>query len=59
MAAEARYAAPKTPGAPTNPATSAHTLSPEDFAEFIDSLREDEAPAEATGCTDCDREYND
>jgi hypothetical protein len=34
-------------------------LTPDERAEFIDSLREDEAPAEATGCNDYDPEYND
>jgi hypothetical protein len=34
-------------------------LTPEELAEFIDSIKEDEAPAHATNCTDYDPEYND
>ncbi len=44
------------PGAPTNPANRGPTLTPEEVAEFIDSLKEDEAPADATDCTDYDPE---
>jgi NADPH-dependent glutamate synthase beta subunit-like oxidoreductase len=32
---------------------------PEEFAEFMASLEEDEAFAEAAQCNDCDPEYND
>jgi hypothetical protein len=34
-------------------------LTPDECAEFIDSIKEDEAPAHATNCTDYDPEYND
>jgi hypothetical protein len=59
MATEASYEAPTTPGAPTNPANRGPALTPEEVAEFIDSLKEDEAPAHATECNDYDPEYND
>jgi hypothetical protein len=52
MATEARYEVPKTLGAPTNPANSGPALTPEEFAEFIDSLREDEIAAEAADGTE-------
>jgi hypothetical protein len=42
MATEARYDVSKTPGAPPNSAHKGSTLTPEELAEFIDSLREDE-----------------
>ncbi len=56
MAPEARYAVPKPPGAPTIPANSGRTLTPEELAEFIDSLGYDEAPAAVADCTDYDPE---
>jgi len=59
MATEARYQAPETPGAPANPTNRGSALTPDECAEFIDSIKEDEAPAHATNCTDYDPEYND
>jgi hypothetical protein len=59
MATEAKYRVAKMPGAPTNPANRGSTLTPEELAEFIDSLREDEIAAAVSGCTDGDPEYND
>jgi hypothetical protein len=59
MATEARYRAGKMPGALTNPANTGPTVTPEDIAEFIDSIREDEIAAERTDCADYDPEYND
>ncbi len=55
MAPEARYAVPKPPGAPTIPANSGRTLTPEELAEFIDSINEDEVAA-AEDCADYDPE---
>jgi hypothetical protein len=45
MAPEAKYQAPETPGAPANPTHGDATLAPKEFAELIDSLEYDEAPA--------------
>jgi hypothetical protein len=59
MATEARYQVSKTPGAPSNQANSGPTLAPKELAEFIDSIKEDEAPVDAAGCNDHDPEYND
>ena len=59
MATEARYQAPETPAAPTNPANNGSALTPEELADFIDSIKEDEAPAEATDRNGYDPEYND
>jgi hypothetical protein len=59
MATEARHAVPKNPGAPTKSANSGQALSPEDLAEFIDSLREDEIAATVADRADDDPEYND
>ncbi len=56
MALEARYAVPKPTGAPTIPANSGRILTPEELAEFIDSLREDEIAAEVADGTDHDAE---
>jgi hypothetical protein len=56
MATEARYQAPKTLRAPTNPTHGDPTLTPEEFAEFIDSLENDEAPAAVADCADYDPE---
>ena len=59
MAIEARHAVPENPGALTNPANSGEALTPEDLAEFIDSLREDEIAATVADRADDDPEYND
>jgi hypothetical protein len=59
MAPEARYAVPRPPGASTIPANSGRTLTPEELAEFIDSLEYDEAPAAVADCADYDSENND
>jgi len=56
MAPEARYAVPRPPGASTIPANSGRTLTPEELAEFIDSLEYDEAPAAVADCADYDSE---
>jgi hypothetical protein len=56
MATETRYEVSKTPEAPTNPANRRSALTPEEVAELIDSLKEDEAPAEAADCIDYDAE---
>jgi hypothetical protein len=45
MATDAKYQAPKTLRAPTNPTRRDPTLTPQEFAEFIDALEYDEAPA--------------
>jgi hypothetical protein len=58
MVAEARYAAPETPGTPTN-AKSGHSLAPEELAEFLDSLREDEVLSPTGDSDDFDPAYND
>ena len=52
MATEAKWANPKTPGVPTNPANSGHKLTPEELAEPIDSHEYDEAPAAIADCAD-------
>jgi hypothetical protein len=59
MAADARHQAPKTPRAPTIPANRGSTLTPEDIAEFMDSIKEDEVLSAAAHCDDDDPEYND
>jgi hypothetical protein len=59
MATEARYQAPKTPAAPTNPANSGSALTQEELAEFIDAIREDEVLSPATDCDHFDPAYND
>ena len=56
MATEARYAVPKKPEAPTNPANRGSTLTPEELAEFMASLEEDEATAAVADCADYDSE---
>ena len=57
MATDARYAAPKTPRALALPTYSGTALSPEELAEFIDSLEYDEAAAAVADCTDYDPEH--
>ena len=59
MAADAKHQAPKTLRAPANPANKGFALTPEELAEFIDSLEYDEAPAAVADCADYDPEYND
>jgi hypothetical protein len=59
MATEARYDVSKTPGAPPNSAHKGSTLTPEELAEFIDSLREDELLSPIVDSDDLDRAYND
>ena len=59
MATEPKYQAHETPGAPANSANKGSTLTPEERAELINSLKEDEAPAAAADCTNYDPEYND
>jgi hypothetical protein len=59
MATKARHDVARMRATPTNGLNGFPTLTPVEFAEFIDSLKEDEAPAEAVGCNDYDPEYND
>ena len=59
MATEARYQTGKTPRAPTNLKNGGRTLTPEELAEFMASLEEDEFFAAPEGCADYDPEYND
>jgi hypothetical protein len=59
MATEAKCASPKTPAAPTNPVNRDSALTPEELAEFLDSLREDEIASEAANSTNYDPECND
>ena len=59
MATEARYDVLKTRRAPTNPAHRDPTLTPEELAEFIDSLREDEVLSPTVDRDDFDPAYND
>ena len=54
MATEAKFAAAKTPRAPTNPTNSSHELTPEELAELIDFREHDGAPAAVADCTDYD-----
>ncbi len=56
MATEARYDVSKTLRAPNNPTRREPTLTPEELAEFIDSLEYDEAPAAVADCADYDPE---
>jgi hypothetical protein len=56
MANEARCQFPRTHGALAVPTYSGTALTPEEFAEFIDSLEYDQAPAAATDCADYDPE---
>jgi len=52
MATEARYAARNTPRALAVPTCSGTGLTPEELAEFLDSLEYDDAPAAVADCTD-------
>jgi hypothetical protein len=56
MATKTRYQVPRTPRALAVPTYSGTALTPEELAEFIDSLEYDEAPAAATDCADYDPE---
>jgi hypothetical protein len=56
VATDAKHQAPKTLRAPANPTHRGPTLTPQEFAEFIDSLEYDEAPAAVAGCADYDPE---
>jgi hypothetical protein len=56
MATEARFQVPRTPRALAVPTYSGTALSPEELAEFIDSLEYDEAPATVADTVDCDPE---
>lgn len=42
-----------------NPAHGAHALTPEELAEFIASLEEDEVLAATVNCTECDLAYSE
>jgi hypothetical protein len=59
MARKPRYQAPETPGAPANSANKGSTLTPEERAEFMASLEEDDVLAASMNCADHDPEYND
>jgi hypothetical protein len=52
MATEARCQVPRTPRALAVPTYSGTALTPEELAEFIDSLEYDLAPAAASDCND-------
>ena len=56
MATEARCQVPRTPRALAVPTYSGTALTPEELAEFIDSLEYDETPAAVAECTDYDSE---
>jgi hypothetical protein len=56
MATEARYAARNTPRALAVLTYNGNALTPEELAEFIDSLEYDEAPATVADTADCDPE---
>ncbi|MGD0762797.1 MAG: hypothetical protein ABR929_06320 [Roseiarcus sp.] len=59
MAVDAKHQAPKTLKAPADPANKGFALTPEELAEFIDSIEYDEAPAAVADCVNYDPEYND
>jgi hypothetical protein len=59
MATAARHAVARKNPAFTDPANKHPSLTPQEFAEFMASLEEDAAFAEAAECNDCDLEYND
>jgi hypothetical protein len=56
MATEARCLVPRTPRALAVPPYSGTALSPEELAEFIDSLEYDDTPAAVADCADYDPE---
>ena len=56
MATEARCQVPRTPRARAVPTYSGTALTPEELAEFMASLEEDEIAAEAANSTDYDPE---
>jgi hypothetical protein len=56
MATEGRCQVSRTPRALAVPTYGGTALTPEELAEFIDSLEYDEAPAAATDCANCDPE---
>jgi hypothetical protein len=56
MATEARYAARNTPRALAVLTYNGTALTPEELAEFIDSLEYDQTPAAVAECTDYDPE---
>ena len=56
MATEARCQVPRTPRALAVPTYSGTALTPEELAEFIDSLEYDPVPATATDYNDYDPE---
>ena len=59
MATKARRAVAQKNRALANSANRCLALVPEEFAEFMASLEEDEAFADAANRNDCDPEYND
>ena len=56
MATDAKYQAPKTLRARASLTHRGPTLTPQEFAEFIDSLEYDEATAAVADCADYDTE---
>jgi hypothetical protein len=56
MATEARCQVPRTPRALAVPTYSGTALTPEELAEFIDSLEYDDTPAALADCADYDPE---
>jgi hypothetical protein len=59
MATKARCQVPSAPRALAIPTYRGTALSPEELAEFIDSLREDELLSPTADCDDLDPAYND
>ena len=59
MATEGRCQVSRTPRALAVPTHSGTALSPEELAEFIDSIREDEVLSPTADCDDLDPAYND
>ena len=59
MAIKATQAVARKNQALPNPANKGLALSPEDSAEIMASLEEDETFAAALQCMDCDAEYSD
>ena len=59
MAADSKHQGPKILRARANLANNGFALTPEELAEFIDSIEYDEAPAAVADCANYDPEYND
>ena len=59
VATEARCQVPRTPRALAVPTYSGAALTPEELAEFIDSLEYDDPPAAVADCADYAPASND